>query len=136
VSNLRKLFEVCGGSLIDLFPRQDQGHRKLVRSTERPRLALDAGAVLIEDLAVGPRQMEVQLWTIQPGAGSDGAYSHAGEEAMYLISGSLEVHLNGVESYSLQAGDCLYFPSAEPHRWRNLGLQPAVVLWVNTPPTF
>ena len=40
------------------------------------------------------------------------------------------------EHYRLRAGDCLYFPSALPHRWRNPGPEPAELLWVNTPPTF
>lgn len=136
VANLQQLMAVYGSSLIDIFAEPHREQKKLVRPGERPRLALNGGAVAIEDLAVVPRRIEVQLWTIQPGAGSEGAYSHAGEEAMYLISGSLEVQLGGIESYSLTSGDCLYFSSLDPHRWHNATSEPAVVLWVNTPPSF
>ena len=136
VANLQKLISVCGSSLVDIFAESRQEDRKLVRANERPRLALSGGAVLIEDLAVVPRQIEVQLWTIQPGAGSDGAYSHQGEEAIFLISGGLTVLLNESQKYDLVAGDCLYFASSDMHRWHNPGAEPAVLLWVNTPPTF
>ena len=136
VAHLQRLMSVCGTNMVELFSDSGRERQKLILPDERPGLALNDGTVLIEDLAVGPRQMEIQLWTIQPGAGTDAAYTHNGEEAMFLISGSLEVHLNEVEDYTLTPGSCLYFSSSEPHRWRNSGSEPAVVLWVNTPPTF
>ena len=136
VANLQRVIAVCGSSLIDIFSQPHLEARKLVRPTERPRLTLEGGKITIEDLAVVPRQMEIQQWTIQPGAGSEGSYSHPGEEAVYLLSGSLEVELDGTESYTLAPGDCLYFSSSEHHRWRNTGSLPATVLWVNTPPSF
>ncbi len=136
VANLQRLMAVYGSSLIDIFAEPHREQKKLIRPAERPRLALKDGAVVIEDLAVVPRHMEVQLWTIQAGAGSEGAYSHAGEEAMFLISGKLQVQLSEIESYFMAPGDCLYFSSLDPHRWQNHGPEPAVVLWVNTPPSF
>ncbi len=136
VANLQRVIAVCGSSLIDVFSQPHQEARKLVRPSDRPRLSLEDGKIAIEDLAVVPRQMEIQHWTIQPGAGSEGSYSHPGEEAVYVLSGSLEVQLGGIEGYTLTSGDCLYFSSAEHHRWRNASSQPAVVLWVNTPPSF
>ncbi len=136
VANLQGIIGACGSSLVDIFTPPSEQPRKLVRGGQRPRLRLSDGAIVIEDLVVVPRQIEIQMWTIQPGAGSEDAYSHKGEEGMYLVSGSLEVLLNEVESYNLVPGDCLYFASSELHRWRNCGSEPAVVLWVNTPPTF
>ncbi len=136
VAHLQKVISVCGSSLIDIFAESGREQRKLTRPADRPRLALNNGALVIEDLAVVPRQIEVQLWSIQPGAGSEGPYQHNGEEAVFLMSGTLEVKLNEAELYSLAPGDCLYFSSSEPHRWRNTGSQLAVALWVNTPPTF
>lgn len=136
VAHLQRLMSACGTNMVDLFSEPNQERRKLILPEQRPGLTLNDGAVLIEDLAVGPRQMEIQIWTIQPGAASEGSYSHQGEEAMYLLSGSLEVHLNELESYNLVPGACLYFSSSEAHRWRNPDPEPAVVLWVNTPPTF
>jgi DNA-binding transcriptional MerR regulator/quercetin dioxygenase-like cupin family protein len=136
VANLQRIISVCGSSLIDVFSQPRIESRRLIRPAERPRLALGGGDIQIEDLAVVPRQIEIQQWTIQPGAGSEGSYYHPGEEAVYILSGSLEVQLGGTDSYMLAPGDCLYFSSSEHHRWRNTGSQPAVALWVNTPPSF
>ncbi|MGI5835053.1 MAG: MerR family transcriptional regulator [Chloroflexota bacterium] len=136
VANLQRIIDVCGSSLIDVFGGGGEQPQKLVRAKDRPRLTLNHGDIVIEDLVVVPRQIEIQMWTIQPGAGSEDAYSHRGEEGMYLLSGSLEVQLNEAEFYTLLPGDCLYFASSDLHRWRNSGSEPAVVLWVNTPPTF
>lgn len=136
VANLQQIIGACGSSLIDVFAHPQEQRQKLVRLGERPQLVLNRGDIVIEDLVVVPRQIEIQMWTIQPGAGSEGTYYHKGEEGMYLVSGSLEVQLNEAENYTLLPGDCLYFDSSEPHRWRNTGSEPAVVLWVNTPPTF
>jgi len=136
VANLQRIIAACGSSLIDVFARRGEQPQKLVRAKERPRLTLNHGGIVIEDLVVVPRQIEIQLWTIQPGAGSEDAYSHKGEEGLYLVAGSLDVLLNESESYTLLPGDCLYFASSELHRWCNNGSDPAVVLWVNTPPTF
>jgi hypothetical protein len=36
----------------------------------------------------------------------------------------------------LRGGDCLYFSSTQTHRWSNPFGQEALLLWVNTPPTF
>lgn len=136
VANLQRIIGACGSSLIDVFSRGGERSQKLVRAKDRPRLTLNHGDIVVEDLVVVPRQIEIQMWTVQPGAGSEDAYSHRGEEGMYLLSGSLEVQLNEAESYTLLPGDCLYFASSELHRWRNASSEPAVVLWVNTPPTF
>jgi DNA-binding transcriptional MerR regulator len=136
VANLQKLVGACGSSLIEVFAELGQGDRQQVKPVDRPRLVLSRGAVVIEDLAVVPRQIEVQLWTIQPGASSEGAYSHVGEEAMFMISGHLTVWLNESKDYYLEPGDCLYFSSSDTHRWHNQHSEPAVILWVNNPPTF
>jgi quercetin dioxygenase-like cupin family protein len=53
-----------------------------------------------------------------------------------VISGSCDVWLDEVEHYRLRPGDSLYFSSAQTHRWSNPYKQQAVLLWINTPPTF
>ena len=37
---------------------------------------------------------------------------------------------------TLRAGDSFYFESKTPHSWHNPGKKEAVILWINTPPTF
>jgi DNA-binding transcriptional MerR regulator/quercetin dioxygenase-like cupin family protein len=109
---------------------------RLVRAAERPRFPTSNPGVEIERLALGATEMEPHYYVVQPGAGSDGAYDHAGEEFVFILRGSFEIWLDEREHYVLDAGDCLYFPSAMPHRWQNPGRERAELLWVNTPPTF
>ena len=71
-----------------------------------------------------------------PGASSGGSYHHEGEEFLYMISGTCDIWLDEVEHYYLQEGDSLCFASSQTHRWSNPSTQPAVLLWINTPPTF
>lgn len=80
--------------------------------------------------------MDCQRWMLAPGTGSNGAYSHGGEEFIHVLEGCFEVVLDGKECYLLEGGDSIYFRSTAMHAWRNPGLERTVLMWVNTPPTF
>ncbi|MCC7104929.1 MAG: MerR family transcriptional regulator [Chloroflexi bacterium] len=109
---------------------------RLVRATERPRFPSSNPGLEIQQLARGPTGMEPHFYVVEPGAGSDGAYDHAGEELIFILRGCLEVWLDEREHYRMETGDCLYFPSSLPHRWTNPGPGQTELLWINTPPTF
>jgi transcriptional regulator with XRE-family HTH domain len=51
------------------------------------------------------------------------AHDHAGVEFIYVINGTLSVHLNG-EEHVLQAGDAIYFDATAPHAYRRSGGRP------------
>jgi quercetin dioxygenase-like cupin family protein len=108
-----------------------------VRDGERRWLDVGSGGVRIEQLAEGARQLEPQLFVLAPGATSDGAYAHDGEEFLYVLSGAVTVWVGDHEVYRLDRhGDSLTFPSTIPHRWRNDASGETRLLWINTPPTF
>ena len=110
---------------------------RLVRAGQRRSLEIGSGAVRIEQLAADARQLEPQLFVLALGASSDGAYSHDGEEFLYVLAGAVTVWLGDHEVYRLdQPGDALTFPSTIPHRWRNDADGETRLLWINTPPTF
>lgn len=90
----------------------------------------------MELLALGVVNMEPHLFRIAPGATSGGSYDHEGEEFIFMLQGKLEIWLDEVERYIMEAGDSLYFESTQAHRWKNVGTNEALLLWVNTPPTF
>ena len=79
--------------------------------------------------------LQANVHIVAAGGGSDGQISHVGEEMGYLLSGRLELEVDG-EIYQLQQGDSFHFNSERPHSYRNTGDVEARVLWVNTPPTF
>jgi DNA-binding transcriptional MerR regulator len=137
VATLHRLTEAYRTTLADLFAAADASVTRLVRPGERSVLRLGEAEVRIEHLAHGSRQLEPQLFVLAPGATSDGAYAHEGEEFIYLLSGAVTVWVGDDETYVLdREGDALTFPSTLPHRWRNDAGGESRLLWINTPPTF
>lgn len=72
---------------------------------------------------------------IEPGSGSEGTLSHAGEEFGYMLEGQLELTIEK-RKYHLRPGDSFYFRSEKRHSYVNKWTKVARVLWLNTPPTF
>lgn len=71
-----------------------------------------------------------------PGASTgDRDRERRGEEAGVVVSGRLELRVDG-KTLLLEAGDSFAFTRRGPHRCRNPGKVPAVVLWVIAPPSY
>jgi transcriptional regulator with XRE-family HTH domain len=120
---------------------QERGH--IVRAQNRRRLTYSElsntdylglhdyllSANLNGNLALGISRYE-------PGASTgDDSYAHDGEEAGLVLSGSLELTLDGCV-HRLDAGDSFSFKSDLPHRYANPSdSEEAVVIWANTPIT-
>jgi DNA-binding transcriptional MerR regulator/quercetin dioxygenase-like cupin family protein len=134
IATLQKLARLYKTNVLAFFAEED-GSRRLVRARERKVLVPNPG-VQMELLAFGKKVMEPHLFRIAPGANSGGSYSHEGEEFIYVLQGKLEVWIDELEHYTLEAGDSLYFESAQAHRWQSLSEKETVLLWVNTPATF
>jgi DNA-binding transcriptional MerR regulator/quercetin dioxygenase-like cupin family protein len=134
VATLQRLAATYGTTTLDFYDLPKHSGR-LVRPRERRAIQTHAG-VRIELLSIGAKQLESQIFRVPPGAGSDGAYSHDGEEFIYMMAGTLELWLEELKCYTLQEGDSFWFESSMGHRWYNPGDQEAVLLWINTPPTF
>lgn len=130
---MRKLAQYYGLNILDFFSPADSTH-PLVRPQERRTLEGGEG-VQMELLAWGKIIMEPHLFRVAPGAGSGESYTHLGEEFLYVTSGRLVIML-GDQEFPLRTGDSFYFESKTPHRWYNPGKKEAVILWINTPPTF
>ncbi|TPI19175.1 MULTISPECIES: XRE family transcriptional regulator [unclassified Mesorhizobium] len=56
------------------------------------------------------------------------------EEAGYVASGTFEIEIDGVW-HRLGEGDSFRF-EGKPFRWRNPGVEAAVVIWVVSPPVY
>jgi quercetin dioxygenase-like cupin family protein/DNA-binding XRE family transcriptional regulator len=73
--------------------------------------------------------------TFEPHASSgETPMEHPGEELIYLLQGSLEVHVAG-ETFRLRPGDAIHFRTDRPHRWRNPSARPARAIWMTQRPT-
>jgi quercetin dioxygenase-like cupin family protein len=47
-----------------------------------------------------------------------------------------DVRNDGVACHTLREGDSFWFEITVGHRWDNPSSEEAVLLWINTPPTF
>jgi transcriptional regulator with XRE-family HTH domain len=112
---------------------EDSGY--VVRKNSRMSVHYEDGIV---DQLLTPqpnRQLEMLHSRFPPGTYSQQSYSHEGEEAGYLLSGSFELWV-GERHFLINEGDSFSYSSQEPHRYGNPGEVDAVVIWVITPPTF
>jgi transcriptional regulator with XRE-family HTH domain len=107
----------------------------IVRKAHRRRLTF-TGLGIIEELLSpnlsGP--LELLMSTVEPGADS-GDYSHDGNEAGIVISGTLDLWVNK-QFFRLEEGDSFSFSSTSVHRCGNPGKVPTKVVWVITPPHY
>jgi quercetin dioxygenase-like cupin family protein len=108
----------------------------IVRQNRRRQIRFDAG---VSDFLLTPSlksELELLMTTLAPGATSGKQpYSHDGEEAGILMSGQLEIWIDG-KNFLLGQGDSFAFKSTLPHRYQNPGTTEAVVIWAITPPSY
>jgi len=71
------------------------------------------------------KKAEPFIVTVEPNSGEEvDLHTHEGQEFNYMISGSMEFHLNDMV-YQLSEGDSLYFDSSIPHAMKAIGSHPA-----------
>ncbi len=75
--------------------------------------------------------MEIPVGT----ASSDIAREHDGEEVAYVLSGEIDLEVNG-NVYHLLEGDSVRIPPLSPHRWINHYDQELRAIFAITPPSF
>lgn len=134
VATLQRLANVYGTTVLEFYdlPRKPSA---VMKPSMRPLLRTESG-VSMELLSTGTRLLQSMLFRVQPGSGSDGSYSHGGEEFIYVLNGTLEIWLDELECHELHEGESFWFESTRGHRWFNSGDRETVLLWINTPPTF
>jgi transcriptional regulator with XRE-family HTH domain len=121
-----------------LLPSPETELVTLVRAGEGALLPVASRA----DAAIGrallmrsDNVLEVIEYIIQPGEYISEWFELAGELAMYLVSGQLDVEIEGADTYRLGPRDLLAHPASLRHRWMLVGDQPAhVLLTVAHPP--
>jgi len=135
VATLQRLAAAYDTTVLQFYDLPQKASR-IIRPSNRRVLRTESG-VAMELLSEGSKMLQSMMFRLPPGAGSDGAYSHAGEEFICMLKGSLEIWLDELERNVLHQGDAFWFESSRGHRWFNPSRdEEAVLLWVNTPPTF
>ncbi|RUM18416.1 MerR family transcriptional regulator [Rhizobium vallis] len=133
---LHDLADYYGTTVSRLSGEESADVPTLVRDGEWRTWPETTPGVTVQLLAEGRRMMDCHRFVLAPGAASEGAYRHEGEEFLHVLSGRLELVLDSDQFFDLGSGDSLYFESRRYHSWRNRHDGETVLLWINTPPTF
>jgi quercetin dioxygenase-like cupin family protein len=71
------------------------------------------------------KKAEPFIVTVEPNTGDEvDLHTHEGQEFNYMVSGSMEFHLDDI-AYELNEGDSVYFDSSIPHAMKATGKHPA-----------
>lgn len=136
ITVLHNLAEYFGTTVSSLAGEADGEARSLVRAGSWRTWPKTTPGVTVQLLAEGRNQMDCHRFVLEPGASSEGAYKHEGEEFVYVLSGHVEFVIDGTDFHELGPGDSLYFESRRHHAWSNRHDGETVLIWINTPPTF
>ncbi|MEQ8399846.1 MAG: cupin domain-containing protein [Roseitalea porphyridii] len=131
--NIVKAFPV---SLAEFFDGQSEDSGKVFFRREDLTILLN-GTVRMRQVGHRGILRSLQLIHVEYDPGADSGpemLSHAGEEGGVIISGRLEVTV-GDKTEVLEAGDAYLFPSTVPHRFRNVGDTPCVIVCSAVPPS-
>jgi transcriptional regulator with XRE-family HTH domain len=108
----------------------------VTRAQQRQQFGVEASGLRYERLStVFPGQhMDAVIIHVPPGYGAE-TISHVGEEWLYVLTGELELTIDG-EAVRLGPGDTCHFRGDTPHSYSNRRKSPASVIWVGTVPVF
>lgn len=147
VSSLKRILDAIPMSMSEFFANETDGAKQVFfRASELRELnpnaiiARNSGDVSKLSLRqVGnDRNSTIQMLYERYAPGSSTGidlYSHNGEEAGIVISGSIEVTV-GDQSATLGPGDAYSFECRNPHRFHNTGDAECVIVSACTPPSF
>jgi transcriptional regulator with XRE-family HTH domain len=132
ISTLLKLSQAYGISVSALLDtaRSQEPIYSLVRRRERRKYAREGSpyGYRYEAIAFRKERKRMEPFVVQPPLRLPRSFfQHQGDEMVYVLEGEVEFHLDR-EHLLLQAGDCLYFDAAAPHRSRSVGPERAVTL--------
>jgi transcriptional regulator with XRE-family HTH domain len=138
ISSLKKVLDGIPISLADFFTLDlvADGDSPFYAADDQP----DVGNNQIHYFLVGQhrpsRQMCILREVMPPGSDTGiTMLSHDGEEGGVIVQGRVEITVGDLVRV-LGAGEAYYFESRQPHRFRNVGTDNAVIVSANTPPTF
>jgi transcriptional regulator with XRE-family HTH domain len=117
---------------IDHFIARPQPTDCITRADRRERFLVGPGSMRYERLGAdfAGHGLSSFVMTLEPGhAGEE--VTHAGEEAVYILSGALQLRLDG-ETFVLEEGDSAHYDAARRHAWANPFAEPVRILWTGT----
>ena len=138
VTDLRGMAAALDVSVSSLFRQEavsveEQGY--IVRADVRRPIGSREDGLMEELLSPDlTDDFEVVHSTFAPGAQITQAVTRDTQEVAYVVSGRLDIWINGT-THVLGAGDSFRL-RGEPYKWQNKYSEPAVLIWVISPPVY
>ncbi len=138
ISSLKKVLDGIPISLADFFTQdlEDSGDSPFYEAGEQP----DVGNNDIHYFLIGHRHNNRRMCVLRevmpPGSDTgESMITHEGEEGGVVLQGRVEITV-GSQTRVLGPGEAYYFECRQPHRFRSVGDEDAIVVSASTPPTF
>lgn len=140
LSTLHRLSKALNVNVAALIDPREEAICTIYGPNDRPRYTRaaeegDGSTAEILTPFAEHRQLEGLLLEMPAGGSMCGPFQHVGEEVGYVLSGELELNVEG-EQYRVPTGFSFFFQSDRIHSYRASGNENCRVIWVNTPPTF
>jgi len=134
VETIRAIAAALGEPVFSFFLEGHEPLTAIVRKNERLTYKVPGSEVERELLTYNlQRALGLFLFRIPPGAKSSPSLgSHPGEECVFVLRGELTVYLQD-RSYTVQAGDTIYYDSRLPHNYANHGDTEVEIIIAATP---
>ena len=137
VGALRRILDGIPISLSEFFSYQTEMEKTVFFAAEDlPEIGKGSLSLKQVGSDLFGRSMMILHETYEKGADTGRVmYVHEGEEGGIVISGRVEITV-GDQRKILGPGDAYYFESKHPHRFRQVGPEPCILVSACTPPTF
>lgn len=137
INTLKNIAEALHVPMFQFFKYDVRADQLIVRKGEN-RIIGHAGEEVMYKLLTPDISGAIEFCLMEIPAGtasSDVPREHTGEEVAYIISGEVDLHLNGTV-YHLQSGDAVRMPPMSGHRWVNTSDEELKAVFAITPPSF
>ncbi|APT73599.1 cupin [Thermosipho melanesiensis] len=132
IDTLERILRVLGSDLKTFFSNDKRQEKIVFKVKDRVPMYLDElgikGFILmdnIEDKSIDPKLIEME-----PGAETEEEEPHEGDEFGFVISGKLELILDG-KKYKVNEGDCFYYCADRKHKIRNPYKEKVKFIWID-----
>lgn len=127
IANLQKICQALSMTFTDLLLSLDE-EKICVKKEERRTIFNSHKGVVYESISEGNRHMKSVYMRVSD-TQEHMSGKHISDEFGYVVSGSLDVTLEGV-TYALQEGDSLYITANTAHSFLKTSQEDCVSIWV------
>lgn len=136
LSTLKKILDAMDETIISLVQlgNKQNSIKGLIKKEDRMKVIVSPG-VHYEVLSTMNKTYSMFVSYLNPGSGTEDFFIHEGLESGLIIQGKVELTI-GETKVIMENGDSITHSSTIPHKWRNIGDETVVGIWVVSPPSF